>query len=501
LISFLSRPALVIDRCRAALLLLGGEIMNVRHRSAVVLFFFGGSFLHGQDQARPESDTLFIFSPVIVTATEARERTTPATYSNLTSSQLKDRYSVQDVPVLLSELPSITSYSENGNGIGYNYINLRGFDQRRLSVMINGVPQNDPEDHNVYWIDTPDLMASTGSIQIQRGAGSAFYGPPAIGGSVNLVTNPFRAEPRITLESVFGLQEFGDSSKSLPLATRKYAASFNSGMVAGQYMFYGRLAKILSDGYRLNSYVDMNSYFLGALRFDKDMTARVHFFGGPLEDGLAYYGVPKFVNDKKTLRRQNLNSWVVNDARDGYTYTEPRRPQEIENFSQPHVEVIHEWRIRPSITLHMTVFYYSGEGFFDYDASWADTTMLRLGYRYGIPTAQNPTNALVRAYVGNKQWGWLPRIELEHSNGNLTLGAEIRFHRSVHWGKIRSADGLPQGFDPDYHFYEYQGERDILSLYAHELSSSSGTAMVSPTKNTSGISSAFRISLPIHDWV
>ena len=78
------------------------------------------------------------------------------------------RYDTQDVPQLLSELPSTTFYSENGNGIGYNYLNIRGFDQRRISVMVNGIPQNDPEDHNVYWIDFPDLLASTENIQVQH---------------------------------------------------------------------------------------------------------------------------------------------------------------------------------------------------------------------------------------------------------------------------------------------------------------------------------------------
>ena len=154
--------------------------------------------------------------------------------------------------MLLSDLPSITSYSENGNGIGYNYINLRGFDQRRLSIMVNGVPQNDPEDHNVYWIDFPDLMASTDNIQIQRGAGSAFYGPPAIGGSVNMVTNPFNASPGVILESMFVFQEFGDSSRPLPLSTKKFSAAINSGMIDNRYQVYGRLATVTSDGYRQN---------------------------------------------------------------------------------------------------------------------------------------------------------------------------------------------------------------------------------------------------------
>ena len=73
---------------------------------------------------------------IVVTATRGRERETPATFSTLGAKELVKRYNTQDVPQLLSELPSTTFYSDNGNGIGYNYLNIRGFDQRRISVMI-----------------------------------------------------------------------------------------------------------------------------------------------------------------------------------------------------------------------------------------------------------------------------------------------------------------------------------------------------------------------------
>ncbi len=62
-----------------------------------------------------------------------------------------------------------------------------------------------------------------------------------------------------------------------------------------------------------------------------------------------------------------------------------------------------------------------------------------------------------------------PDFEIDHGDGILTAGAELRFHRSIHWGKIQYAEGLPPGFDPDYHFYQYNGKKDILSLYLHEL--------------------------------
>src|SRR6266849_2929834 len=65
------------------------------------------SVMMAQDSLVTKRDTLFYLLPIIVTATQAHERETPATFSNLTQSQLADRYTVQDVPVLLSELPSM----------------------------------------------------------------------------------------------------------------------------------------------------------------------------------------------------------------------------------------------------------------------------------------------------------------------------------------------------------------------------------------------------------
>jgi iron complex outermembrane receptor protein len=58
---------------------------------------------------------------------------------------------------------------------------------------------------------------------------------------------------------------------------------------------------------------------------------------------------------------------------------------------------------------------------------------------------------------------------LKSGGHDLTLGAEARLHRSTHYGTISYAAGLPPGYDPDYRFYSYEGERDILSAYGHDV--------------------------------
>ena len=390
--------------------------------------------------------TVLPLQSILITASRTRETEWSASTAALRQQEIQQRHTVQDIPVLLSELPSTTFYSESGNGIGYTYLNLRGFDQRRVSVLVNGVPQNDPEDHMVYWLDFPDLAANLEQIQVQRGAGSLFSGTPAIGGAINLITSNFSRRRGITLTGGYGT-----------FNTRKAGLTASSGLIDNRYAIYGRLSRITSDGYRDNSWADLGSYFLGAARFDRSMTTQINLYGGPVSDHLAYYGVPAAALGDRAARRDNPI----------------RRPEEIENFSQPHYEFIHEWRLGRT-TLHNTLFYVRGEGFYDYDGSWAPWSYYRITPDNGFEAPGNPDelyipNALIHAAVENDQYGWMPRAQINHKRGILTLGGEARLHSSLHYGTLKWGEGLPAGVTPDYRYYEYRGGKRMFSLYANEV--------------------------------
>src|SRR2546428_6091373 len=142
-------------------------------------------------------------APVEITTT-ATERGSAVAFTDLDRKEIQQRYWAQDVPMLLAETPGVYSYSDAGNGIGYSYVKIRGFPQRRVAVTINGIPLNDPESHEVYWVDHPDLLSSAQSLQVQRGVGSALYGASAVGGSVNLETVAIPAERRISVQTGAG---------------------------------------------------------------------------------------------------------------------------------------------------------------------------------------------------------------------------------------------------------------------------------------------------------
>lgn len=393
---------------------------------------------------------------VLVKGTIGKSGITPLSFSKINRGTIEETYTNQDIPEVLSYTPSATFYSENGNGLGYNYLSIRGFDQKRISVAVNGIPQNDPEDHNVYWIDFPDLLEGTELIQVQRGAGSGIAGFAAIGGSINIITSNFSDRPRAEISASLGSYN-----------TRKYSASVSTGLISEKYSFYAKLSQTLSSGYRNSSWVNLKSYHLSAVRYDENFTTQINLYGGPIEDGLAYTGLPKFAVKDKNLRRANYSYWEADSK--NYSYTLERRPGEIENFFQPHFELLNEFIINDDVKINSALFLVLGSGFFDYDGSWSiyydDYFRLKAN---GYDSTRIPENALIRAQVDNKQWGWLPKVSIKHNNGELILGGELRFHNSEHWGAIKYADNMPIDVPNDYKYYYYEGAKNIFNFYMHE---------------------------------
>ena len=117
-----------------------------------------------------------------------RREPTPVAYTNLSHDEIARNSYGFDIPSVLALTPSMIATNETGIGIGGTSIRLRGTDATRLNVTINGVSMNNPDSHSMYWYDTPDLISSVGTVQVQRGAGISTNGTGAFGGAVNMTT-------------------------------------------------------------------------------------------------------------------------------------------------------------------------------------------------------------------------------------------------------------------------------------------------------------------------
>ncbi len=395
---------------------------------------------------------------IVIQGFEGKNDEKSAGFSELKSNYIEENFSNQSIPEILSNLPSTTFYSDDGGSLGYSFLNIRGFEQRRISISVNGIPQNDPEDHNVYWIDIPDLLSSTDLIQVQLGAGNSLIGFPSIGGSINLITSPFSNKKEIKLSSNFG-----------SFNIRQFQISATSGLIDNKYSIYAKFGRTLKSGYRDLAWADYQSFHFTIARYDENITTNFNFYGGPINDGLVYLGLPKNVISEKNLRKENYSYWDYDYENNRYQdWSTKRRSEEKEYYSQPHFELLNEIKISEDILANSAVFWIIGNGYFDFDGSWADTNALRLTSDFGFSPTQNPTNTIIRATVNNNQFGWIPRLQIQHENGEFTFGSEIHLHNSEHFGIVKYANSLPENLSPERKFYYYEGGKTVFNLFVNE---------------------------------
>jgi iron complex outermembrane receptor protein len=395
---------------------------------------------------------------VVVSGRRADEALAPITITNISAEELTRMPDMKDLPVHLSRQPSITYHSENGNAVGYSTLRLRGFGQRRLAVSINGIPQNDPEESNVFWINFFDIQGATQDIQIQRGATSARFGPAGIGGAISIRAMPYK--PTFEANVHVGAGSFG---------TRRASVDVNSGLLDGRFVVFGRLSRLESDGYRDWSWTEFWRFFAGVTWYGQDQTVTVQAYGGPQRDGLAFSGIPREAND--------------GPVPDGFGGTIDRRynfsalTRDVEQFHQPHLEVHHTWAPGGTWSMEQSVFGVAGYGYFDFGGTFRSADYLRLPGGIVGPSeravplflSRPDAEVLFRAYLDQWQVGWLPSVSRHTDRRTTTLGVEARLHRSLRWGRIQEAnDVIPSslvGSGNDVRVYSFRGEKAILSTF------------------------------------
>ncbi|MBN1540905.1 TonB-dependent receptor [candidate division KSB1 bacterium] len=409
---------------------------------------------------------------ITVTATRAVERQTPVAFSSLGKQEIRNSYYGQDIPLLLSELPNVYAYSDAGTGFGYSYLKIRGFDQSRIGVMINGIPINDPEDHQVYWVDMPDLAENIDDIQVQRGVSNSLYGISAFGGSVNVLTSGHSGEKGLTTHLATG--SYG---------TKKMSFSMNSGLIDNSYAISGRFSRIVSDGYRENSGIDFWSYFLAFSRFGERSMLRVNIYGGP---ELTYASWDAVHQDSLALnRRANPTAAKYHNS--------------IDHFNQPHYQLLHEIRLSSNLTATTTLFAIQGKGYYElykenrrlrdfgYQPYWTLDPQLfgadSLDYYETIRSESGEqllrdeagryrvlrTDLVNQKWVEKEQYGVLPQLHWRHARGEVVVGGQLDRFRSRHHGTVIWAQALAAGagLDPNADYYRYSGNKWTAALYIH----------------------------------
>ena len=143
---------------------------------------------------------------VEVIADIAKERMTPVAATTISATYIEQNLGNQEFPEILRNTPSVYVTKEGG-GFGDSRINVRGFEQNNIAVMINGVPVNDMETGWVYWSNWSGLADVTNKMQVQRGLGASKLAIPAVGGTINILTNAAEFKKGGNVSSSMGMTD------------------------------------------------------------------------------------------------------------------------------------------------------------------------------------------------------------------------------------------------------------------------------------------------------
>lgn len=368
------------------------------------------------------------------------QSTQPITASTIQTDYIKKNYYGADIPALINRTPGINMYSDAGNGIGYSYFRLRGIDQSRINMSVNGIPVNDPENQGFFVNNFADLAASARSIQIQRGVGLSTNGTSAFGGAIQLTTKSLEENPGVEIASGFG--SFGAS---------RLMAQFQSGRLGKNLAFSGRFSNIRSNGYRQNSGTDIQSYFFSAAYFGKNSVLKINLFGGATQSKLAYLGI-----EKKTLDTNRRFNPFSNGESDAFQ----------QHFAQLQytAQLSSQWTFQASaysVQGKAPRFQYLFPSAWGYPLSWFNMPPIGTDSIAGnMMTSYRLKQSLLGAYFS---------LEKETEKHQTTMGMHANHFTSDHFMEINWGEKLPATIGQNHLVYFNTGTKKEFSAFLRRL--------------------------------
>lgn len=344
----------------------------------------------------------------VVNGTRASD-VTPTTFQNIKKEDIAKLNLGQDIPMLLNYTPSVVSFSDAGAGIGYTGLRIRGSDQTRINVTVNGIPLNDAESHGVFWVNMPDFASSVDNMQIQRGVGTSTNGAATFGASINIQTDTRQDEAYGEVDNSFG-----------SFNTRRHTVKAGTGLLNNRWAFDARLSQITSDGYMDRASSDLRSYFLTGGYYGENHVFKLNVFSGAEKTYQAWEGVPEaLLETNRTFNR--------------YTYD-----NQTDNYQQDHYQFIYTGKINQNWKANAALHYTYGRGYYE---QFRGNDRLR---NYGLPSVVIGGESISRMDIIRRRWldndffGGVFSLNYISDDSKLdaVLGGGINRYDGDHFGEI-----------------------------------------------------------------
>lgn len=281
-----------------------------------------------------QNDTIKNLDEVTITGIRSTKNT-PVTQKTLFRSDIQKTYQGFEVPTLLNKTTNVTMHSDNGTPFGYTYFRLRGIDQTKINMTLNGVPLNEPEDQGVFFSNYPNFLDNVQSVEVQRGVGTSTNGVSSFAGSINF-TSPSGFEKGGNIRYTVG------SFNSV-----KLSSTYSTGLSSKKLALYTNASIYETGGYRYNSGGKGTSLFLSGGYFGDKNKLKFTGFIGNSQNGMAWQPVSE--------------SDINNDPRTNYN-----KDDAWDDFTQSFLQLEYGKRINSTTNLNTSIFYNKLDGAYDY---------------------------------------------------------------------------------------------------------------------------------------
>ena len=367
----------------------------------------------------------------------------------------------QDIPFMLDKLPSVVTTSDAGMGIGYSGIRVRGIDASRLNVTINGIPINDPESHDVYWVNMPDLVSSIQSIDFQRGVSSSTNGAAAFGASMNIKSNDIS-------ETALGKMDVSYGS----FHSFKTSIQAHTGIIDKKFFVETRLSKIGSDGYIDRAFSDLSSWYLSAGWIGKQSLLKGVAFSGKEITYQSWYGTPEsvlFGNEVDRNAYADRNGLSDADRENlltsGRTYNFYTYKNQVDHYQQDNYQLHFTHRLKNNkLFINASGHYTYGRGYYEeYRPNEKLSTYLLSPIIIGDDTIVE-SDIIRRRWLDNHFLGSIYSLRYEGQKWQMSTGGAINTYRGAHFGEVIWARYASNGNLGD-RYYDETGDKTEWSHF------------------------------------
>lgn len=392
--------------------------------------------------AQEDSIKVHQLKKVDINAIQVSEES-PFVHQNMDEQAIANKNFGKDIPFLLNATPSFASYSEAGAGVGGSGLRIRGTDMERINLTINGMPINDPESQSVYFVNFPDLLSSTNSLQIQRGVGSSTNGPAAFGASIH-VNN---AE-----QSLVPILEANNSWGSFN--TWKNSVKMSSGLLKSGFQVDFRASRISSDGYIDRASSDLKSLHMitGWTSKNRKTNLKFNLITGKQKTYQAWNGI----SEEQLQENRRYNS--VGIMEDGSFYDD-----QTDNYQQDFYQLLWNQKINQYLQLDVATFLIRGRGYYN------EYRIKDKFSEYGMPNFTltegeelDRTNVLRQRWLDNYYYGLTYALKYHKDKTSLIFGGSLSEYDGDHYGYVKWAE---YGIPVDHRWYLNTSTKKDLNTY------------------------------------